>query len=86
MVDSGALPEAENTELEYITWAPHGAMHARVSREDLESGFIRDLYSLQGRHSTWWTGAAFSSGYQTSLWDYNDVLLPKLVASLKKEN
>ncbi|KAK0387078.1 hypothetical protein NLU13_5391 [Sarocladium strictum] len=83
MIDAGLLPEPTSRKIEYVAWEAHGPMHARASRSDIEQGFIQQQYALLGRHSTWYTGGAFSMNFQTSLWEYNDVMLPKLVESLK---
>ena len=54
-------------------------MHLAVSPEAYRAGFVQDLYALQGQRSTWWTGAAFASHFQTIIWEYNEVLLPKML-------
>jgi hypothetical protein len=60
-------------------------MHLRVSPEDLAGGFIGRKYALQGRSSTFYTGAAWSAQFTTILWEYNDkYVLPRLLASLKE--
>lgn len=84
LIDQGILSEPKSRKIEYVAWESHGPMHARASRKEIEKGFIQKQYALLGKHSTWWTGGAFSANFQTSLWQYNDVMLPKLVASLKK--
>lgn len=76
----GSSSSSSNT-LKWIVLADHGHMHARVSGEELRKGFITNQYALQGQQSTWYTGAAFSAQFQTSLWQYNDILLPRLVES-----
>ncbi|KAM7214890.1 beta-cyclopiazonate dehydrogenase [Rhypophila decipiens] len=75
-----ATPGAGNLQVE--AWANHGPMHARVSKRELQRGFMQKLYALQGRRSTWWTGGAFSVNFQAVLWAFDDELLPRLVASL----
>ena len=34
---------------------------------------------LQGRHSTWYTGTAWASPFQTELWEFNERLLPVML-------
>ncbi|KAJ4420654.1 hypothetical protein N0V82_004219 [Gnomoniopsis sp. IMI 355080] len=83
LVDSGVFaPTALNdSRLEWVAFSDHGPMHDRVSRDDLEAGFVQSLYALQGQRSTWYTGAAWASNYQTILWEYNEILLPKMLAA-----
>ncbi|KAK3326857.1 hypothetical protein B0H66DRAFT_574100 [Apodospora peruviana] len=69
--------------LKFLSFEPHGLVSAYASREALESGFIQRLNGLQGRRSTWYTGAAWSVHISTSLWVFTDTLLLKLVASLR---
>lgn len=86
LIQGGILPSPAEEDggrtLEWIVMADHGHMHARVSSEELRKGFITEQYALQGQQSTWYTGAAFAAQFQTSLWQYNDILLPQLVESL----
>ncbi|KAL2211727.1 putative FAD dependent oxidoreductase [Sarocladium strictum] len=84
MIDAGVLPEPKSRQIEYVAWESHGAVHLRASRADILEGFIQKKYALMGTSSTWWTGGAFSMSFQTSLWEYNDIMLPKLVESLQK--
>ncbi|KAK3315960.1 amine oxidase [Apodospora peruviana] len=81
MVASGVLPGVSGAKVTFKAWAVHGAMHARVSAAELKADFIRKQVALQGKTSTWWTGAAWSSTATSILWAYNDLLLPKIVAA-----
>lgn len=83
LVDSNVFTASSSNEskLEWLAFSDHGPMHDRVRREDLEAGFVQSLYALQGQRSTWYTGAAWASNYQTILWEYNEILLPKMLAS-----
>ncbi|ROW03024.1 hypothetical protein VMCG_05815 [Cytospora schulzeri] len=81
IVSNPSLPTNYSTGLNIEAFSEHGPMHDSVSVEDLQAGFIQDLLGLQGMRSTWYTGAAFSSNYQTILWQYNEVLLPQLLAA-----
>lgn len=80
LVGSGTFAASNQTELDWVAFSDHGPMHDRVSGEDMEAGFYQDLYALQGLRSTWYAGAAFSSNYQTILWEYNEILLPEMLA------
>lgn len=82
MIQAGTTEGAKGVPVEYKSFANHGHMHAHVSADELRRGFISDLNSLQGRKNIWYSGAAFSAGFSTILWEFNKVLLPKLVQGL----
>ncbi|KAH6986197.1 hypothetical protein BKA56DRAFT_613582 [Ilyonectria sp. MPI-CAGE-AT-0026] len=82
LIKAGAIDTPESSELEFVAFAEHGPMHARVSADELKDGFIQDLYALQGLRSTWWTGGAWFAQFQTHLWWYNDILIPKLIENM----
>jgi hypothetical protein len=81
MAANGTIPRTNGTAA-FPVFADHGMMHSRVSAEELKKGFIQKQLGLQGKRSTWYTGAAFSTGYSTVLWAYNDILLPGLIEGL----
>ncbi|KAJ5653050.1 hypothetical protein N7490_000053, partial [Penicillium lividum] len=83
LLKSGCL--SSSTESQDLSWAAlstHGPMHARVPVEDVKAGFYQDLYKLQGARSTWWTGGAFSVNFQTTLWEFDEGLFPKILEGL----
>lgn len=82
LIKAGAIDAPDSSELEFVAFAEHGPMHARVSADELKDGFIQDLYGLQGLRSTWWTGGAWFAQFQTHLWWYNDILIPKLIENM----
>ncbi|UNI21310.1 hypothetical protein JDV02_007311 [Purpureocillium takamizusanense] len=83
LIDVGVVPAADDVAaLDWADFSDHGPMYAHVSAKEVASGFFQKLYGLQGRSSTWWAGAAWSVHYQTALWAYVDVLLPKLMQGL----
>ncbi|CCF41621.1 FAD dependent oxidoreductase [Colletotrichum higginsianum] len=81
MIDAGTVP-ASNGTVTFPAFANHGKMHPRVTGDELRAGFLRKQTALQGHRSTWYTGAAFSAGFSTVLWDYNNELLPRLVEGI----
>ncbi|KAJ4351265.1 uncharacterized protein N0V89_006604 [Didymosphaeria variabile] len=81
MVKAGTVNGSNGTTA-FPYFANHGLMHSRVSREELRKGFIARQNALQGRRATWYTGAAFSAGFSTILWAYNEVLLPRVIEGL----
>ncbi|GAM42415.1 hypothetical protein TCE0_044f16374 [Talaromyces pinophilus] len=83
LLQAGRLNETySGQEIEYVSFSVHGAMHARVSVDDVSAGFFQDLNNLQGQRSTWWTGGAFSCNFQTTLWEFDETLFPKILANL----
>ncbi|KAL2269223.1 hypothetical protein VTJ83DRAFT_4069 [Remersonia thermophila] len=81
-IERPKLQPGVKPQVTFSAFGDHGHMHAQVSAADLRNGFIKRLYGLQGKRNTWYTGAAFSSGFSTILWEYNKVLLPKVVEGL----
>ncbi|KAF6816735.1 amine oxidase [Colletotrichum musicola] len=80
---AGTVPSLGDEPLEIKAWADHGAMHLHVSGDELDAGFVTDLYALQGRKSTFFTGGAWSAQFTTILWEFsNRFLLPRLLAEL----
>jgi hypothetical protein len=69
-------------QVNWVSFSIHGPMHARVSVEDVQAGFFQNLYAMQGQRSTWWTGGAFSCNFQTTLWEFDETLIPKILANL----
>ncbi|WYZ43666.1 hypothetical protein EsH8_VII_000102 [Colletotrichum jinshuiense] len=62
-------------------WSNHGAMHLHVFPSELKAGFITNLYALQRRKNTYFTGGAWTAQFSTILWEYNNqCILPKLLA------
>ncbi|KAK0614523.1 hypothetical protein B0T14DRAFT_486819 [Immersiella caudata] len=82
MVTAGTLQQTKPPQnLKFHLLESHGPVSASTSAEVLGSGFIQKLNALQGKRSTWFTGAAWSVHLTTSLWGFTDSLLPRLVAS-----
>lgn len=86
LLDAGILARASNCTreppLHWVDFSAHGPMHARVSAQEVHDGFFQKLYALQGSRSTWWTGGAWSVNFQTTLWEYDDIIIPKLLEGL----
>ncbi|KAB8261693.1 hypothetical protein BDV32DRAFT_33025 [Aspergillus pseudonomiae] len=83
LLRSGRLTETSDGEpLSWVDFSTHGPMHARVSVADVKAGFFQKLNALQGGRSTWWTGGAFSVNFQTTLWEFDELLFPELLKGL----
>ncbi|PKS13172.1 hypothetical protein jhhlp_000516 [Lomentospora prolificans] len=84
LIEAGSLPATNGTGggLTFSAFADHGKMHPHVTADELRAGFIQKQLALQGHRSTWYTGAAFSAGFTTVLWEYNKVLLPDMIEGI----
>ncbi|KMP06417.1 hypothetical protein D8B26_004337 [Coccidioides posadasii str. Silveira] len=70
--------DASAKDAEFVAWSSHTPFGATVSRKAIESGFYKKLYSLQGRHNTYWTGSAFHAHNSGLLWEYTKNLVDTL--------
>ncbi|KAK1977203.1 FAD dependent oxidoreductase [Colletotrichum cereale] len=67
------------TGVEFSAWQEHKDLQLHVSPEAVKAGFYRDLYALQGKRSTYYTGNAWCSDYSPLLWAFTDSrVLPNL--------
>jgi hypothetical protein len=60
----------------------HSPIQMRVPADSIANGFYKDLYALQGRHGTFWTGAAWAPDDSSLLWGFTEGVLPAIVAAL----
>ncbi|KAJ7736198.1 hypothetical protein DFH07DRAFT_927854 [Mycena maculata] len=61
----------------------HAPFRLSASPDDVASGFYRELYALEGRSNTFWTGAAWSEQDSSQIWWWSELsLLPKMEAAL----
>ncbi|WYZ36995.1 hypothetical protein EsH8_II_000501 [Colletotrichum jinshuiense] len=81
MIDAGTI-HPSNGNLSFAAFANHGKLHPRLTADDLRADFVQKQLGLQGHRSMWYTGAAFSAGFTTALWEYNNVLLPSMVEGM----
>lgn len=65
---------------EFIAFKAHSPFQMMVSSRQIASGFYRTLGSLQGRHDTFYTGAAFQTNNSSLIWRFTEELLPRIVA------
>jgi hypothetical protein len=61
----------------------HSPIDLRVPVKSIQNGFYSDLYALQGRHGTFYTGAAWGPDDSSLLWAYTEEkVFPALLAAL----
>ncbi|KAJ0166675.1 Beta-cyclopiazonate dehydrogenase [Colletotrichum tanaceti] len=64
---------------DFSAWEQHKNLQLHVSPEAVKAGFYRDLYALQGKRSTHYTGNAWCSDYSPLLWAFTETrILPSL--------
>jgi len=68
------------TNPEFVIFSSHSPFLMTVPSEAIKDGFYRNLTGLQGYRSMFYTGAAFDTHDSSSLWQFTEALLPKLVA------
>ncbi|KAK6213420.1 FAD dependent oxidoreductase [Colletotrichum tabaci] len=64
---------------DFSAWEQHKNLQLHVSPEAVKAGFYRNLYALQGKRSTYYTGNAWCSDYSPLLWAFTETrILPSL--------
>jgi len=69
-------------EPEFVAFSDHSPFDMMVERADIEDGFYRRMYGLQGKRGTWWTGAAWFVPDSSLLWEFTEGVLVRLVKEL----
>ena len=82
MAAAGTIPDLEGEPVEIVAWSDHSVGGFGVSPREMRDGWMSDMYALQGKRSTWFTGGGIAADFTTMLWKFNDDLLPRLVADL----
>lgn len=78
------LQKAQNSTIttpNIIKFKSHTPFKLSVSAQAIRDGFYSELYALQGKRSTWYTGAAFISHNGGVLWKFTQALLRRIVAA-----
>jgi hypothetical protein len=71
------------TEPEFMAFSNHSPYNLQVSGEATKNGFYQELYALQGKRNTFWSGATWKAHDSSSTWAFTkDIVLPKLMKSL----
>ena len=82
MAKEGVLPDLKGEQLVVLDSSDHGAVGFGVSADDIRGGWMADVYELQGKRSTWYTGGAVATDFTTTLWKFNDDLLPRIIDTM----
>jgi hypothetical protein len=86
LADGGAFPPigSSTPSSEVVAIANHSSVSWGQSIEQLEAGFIQDLYTLQGHKDTWYTGGLWCPDYSSNVWAFTDTVLPKLLEGIDR--
>jgi hypothetical protein len=69
------------TEPEFAVYSSHTPFELTVPAKEIEKGFYRDLYALQGKRHTFYTGAAFHTHDSSLLWNFTEAyVIPGITA------
>ncbi|KAJ7817013.1 hypothetical protein B0H13DRAFT_2135757 [Mycena leptocephala] len=61
----------------------HAPFRLAAAPSDVANGFYKELYALEGRRNTFWTGAAWAEQDSSQIWWWSELsLLPKIEAAL----
>jgi hypothetical protein len=75
---------AGTCEAEFKATSDHTRAMWKQSAEQLQSGFVQDLYALQGYRGIWYTGYAWSAPYSSTVWAFTDTVLAKLLEDVER--
>jgi hypothetical protein len=63
-----------------LKFKSHTPFKLSVPAQAIRDGFYSNLYSLQGKRSTWYTGAAFIAHNSGLVWNFTHGLLPQIAS------
>jgi hypothetical protein len=58
----------------------HSPFQLGVTGKQIGAGFYKQMNSLQGRHNTYYNGAAFQTNDSSLIWQFTEELLPQILA------
>lgn len=70
------------TKPEFAEFSSHTPFALEVSADEIKKGFYNKLYELQGQRHTYYTGGAFHTHDSSLLWNYTEVLIPRIAEQL----
>ncbi|KAK3373058.1 hypothetical protein B0T24DRAFT_575243 [Lasiosphaeria ovina] len=67
---------------EVVAISNHSQVVWGQSFEQIQAGFVQDLYALQGHRSTWYTGGLWCPDFSSNVWAFTDTVLPRLLRGI----
>ncbi|KAI1268732.1 hypothetical protein F5Y18DRAFT_439340 [Xylariaceae sp. FL1019] len=81
--NSGYYGKTNGTEdFDIVAFDNHSPYELNVDAEAIRNGFYHDLYALQGRRDTWYSGAAWVSHDSSAIWNYTAQIVKDVVKTL----
>jgi len=81
--NGGAFPPIDGPpSSEVVAISNHSQVDWGQSAAQLKTGFVQDLYALQGHKNTWYTGGLWCPDYSSNVWAFTDTVLPKLLKGI----
>ena len=81
MASQGTIPPLNGKLLKVVEWSDHGPGGFGVTAQDMRNGWMDQMYGLQGKRSTWYTGNAIAIDFSTQLWKMNDEVIKRMIAA-----
>ncbi|KAE8157756.1 FAD/NAD(P)-binding domain-containing protein [Aspergillus tamarii] len=78
--DAGLISVKEEPQI--VRFSNHSPFYPYVGAKSIRRGFYQQLYALQGRRNTFWTGSAFHVPDSSLLWRFTESLLSEVTAGL----
>ncbi|KAK4557115.1 hypothetical protein LTR86_006096 [Recurvomyces mirabilis] len=80
----GLVNSSTDCAVEFVAFVDHNSVLWRQNASTLQSGIVQDIYRLQGRKSTWFTGGLWAEDYSGNVWAFTDTVIPKILDRLNK--
>jgi hypothetical protein len=79
LVKAAGFPPAPGP-ASFAAFSDHSPFALTVSTDAIKGGFYRKVNALQGKHQTWWTGAAWQAEDSSLIWNFTEYnILPQLL-------
>jgi hypothetical protein len=79
LVKAAGFPPAPGPAV-FAAFSDHSPFELTVSTDAIKGGFYQQVNALQGKHQTWWTGAAWQTEDSSLIWNFTEYnILPQLV-------
>ncbi|KAI1456597.1 hypothetical protein F4805DRAFT_221303 [Annulohypoxylon moriforme] len=75
------LNSTSHTQPQFVEFKDNTPFKLTASADTISQGFYDKLESLQGRRSTWYTGAAFITHEAPILWNFTQSLIHEMIAN-----